>query len=119
MRRIAIRVGPAAREVQMYIRSNGLPGDDDTVFGFQICESAPLPPDLAALPVLHSELDAARELLGCTGLKEIVARTTEIVEKTCIEAALTRHKGNRAACASTLGMSRQSFYVKLRKYNML
>lgn len=59
------------------------------------------------------------ELVGSASLKEIVAETTDVVEKMCIEAAVTLTKNNRVAAAEMLGLSRQSLYVKLRKYGLL
>lgn len=59
------------------------------------------------------------QLVGYSALKEIVAETTEIIEKMCIEAALELTGNNRAAAAELLSLSRQSLYVKLRKFGLL
>ncbi len=59
------------------------------------------------------------ELVGSASLKEIVAETTDVVEKMCIETAVKLTKNNRVAAAEMLGLSRQSLYVKLRKYGLL
>ena len=59
------------------------------------------------------------DLVGSATLKEIVAETNEVIEKLCIEAAVDMTKNNRAAAAEMLGLSRQSLYVKLRKYGLL
>lgn len=59
------------------------------------------------------------ELVGSASLKDIVAETTDVVEKLCIEAAVDLTKNNRVAAAEMLGLSRQSLYVKLRKYGLL
>ncbi len=58
-------------------------------------------------------------LVGYSTLKEIVDETTEIIEKMCIEAALEMSGNNRAAAAELLSLSRQSLYVKLRKFGIL
>jgi transcriptional regulator PpsR len=58
-------------------------------------------------------------LVGYSTLREIVAETTEIIEKMCIEAALDMSGNNRAAAAELLSLSRQSLYVKLRKFGIL
>lgn len=58
------------------------------------------------------------ELVGSASLKEIVAETSEVIEKLCIEAAVDLTRNNRAAAAEMLGLSRQSLYVKLRKYGL-
>jgi DNA-binding NtrC family response regulator len=41
-----------------------------------------------------------------------------IPEKLCIEAALELTGDNRAAAVEMLGLSRQSLYVKLRRYGL-
>lgn len=66
--------------------------------------------------------DGARsvmELVGSSTLKDIVAETTDVIEKMCIETALELTRNNRVAAAEMLGLSRQSLYVKLRKYGLL
>jgi transcriptional regulator PpsR len=66
--------------------------------------------------------DGARsvmELVGSSTLKDIVAETTDVIEKMCIETALELTRNNRVAAADMLGLSRQSLYVKLRKYGLL
>jgi transcriptional regulator PpsR len=59
------------------------------------------------------------ELVGSSTLKEIVAETTDVVEKLCIQTAVELTRNNRVAAAEMLGLSRQSLYVKLRKYGLL
>ena len=59
------------------------------------------------------------ELVGSASLKDIVAETADVVEKMCIETAVALTKNNRVAAAEMLGLSRQSLYVKLRKYGLL
>ena len=59
------------------------------------------------------------ELVGSATLKEIVSETTDVVEKMCIETAVNLTHNNRVAAAEMLGLSRQSLYVKLRKYGLL
>ena len=51
-------------------------------------------------------------------MKDIVGETTDLIEQLCIEAALELTRDNRAAAAEMLGMSRQSLYVKLRRYGL-
>ena len=59
------------------------------------------------------------ELVGSATLKEIVGETNDMIEKICIETALEMTKNNRAAAAEMLGLSRQSLYVKLRKFSLV
>jgi transcriptional regulator PpsR len=58
------------------------------------------------------------ELVGRTPLKDIVAETTDLIEQLCIETALTMSNDNRASAAMLLGLSRQSLYVKLRRFGI-
>jgi transcriptional regulator PpsR len=59
------------------------------------------------------------ELVGRVPLREIVRESTEVIERMCIEAALELTGNNRASAAEMLGLSRQSLYVKLRRYGLL
>ena len=58
------------------------------------------------------------ELVGRVPLKDIVRDTTDLIEQLCIEAALELTQDNRASAAEMLGLSRQSLYVKLRRFNI-
>ena len=53
-----------------------------------------------------------------TALKELVRETTDVIERMCIEAALKLTGDNRATAAEMLGLSRQSLYVKLRRFGL-
>jgi transcriptional regulator PpsR len=78
--------------------------------------------DRVVWPVTGAENEGLRNvmrLVGYSTLKEIVDETTEIIEKMCIEAALEMSGNNRAAAAELLSLSRQSLYVKLRKFGIL
>lgn len=59
------------------------------------------------------------ELVGTTPMKDIVAQTADVVERMCIETAIAMTGNNRVAAAGMLGLSRQSLYVKLRKYGLI
>ena len=58
------------------------------------------------------------ELVGRMPLKDIVRDTTDLIEQLCIEAALELTHDNRASAAEMLGLSRQSLYVKLRRFDI-
>ncbi|MES2978357.1 MAG: transcriptional regulator PpsR [Pseudomonadota bacterium] len=58
------------------------------------------------------------ELVGRLPLKDIVRETTDLIEQLCIEAALQLTGDNRASAAEMLGLSRQSLYIKLRRFNI-
>ena len=64
-------------------------------------------------------VESVVELIGRESLRDIVAKTTDVVEKMCIETAVELTSNNRVAAAEMLGLSRQSLYVKLRKYDLL
>jgi PAS domain S-box-containing protein len=69
-------------------------------------------------PGLSRAVAQLAELVGRVPLKDIVGQTTDLIEQMCIEAALQLTRDNRAAAAEMLGLSRQSLYVKLRRYGL-
>ena len=58
------------------------------------------------------------QLVGRLPLKEIINETTDLIEQLCIKAALDLTRGNRVSASEMLGLSRQSLYIKLRKYDL-
>ncbi|MCB1739813.1 MAG: transcriptional regulator PpsR [Gammaproteobacteria bacterium] len=77
-----------------------------------------LMPQSAPAGMIPHTTDDLRDLVGRMPLKELVRETTEIIERLCIEAALELTNDNRASAAEMLGLSRQSLYVKLRRFGM-
>ena len=67
---------------------------------------------------LSKSVGQLAELVGRVPMKDIVGNTASLIEKMCIEAALQLTRDNRAAAAELLGLSRQSLYVKLRRYGL-
>jgi transcriptional regulator PpsR len=64
---------------------------------------------------------AVEQLTGLVGrveLKTLVRDTVDLVERHFIEAALELTGHNRTSAAEVLGVSRQSLYVKLRRYQL-
>jgi transcriptional regulator PpsR len=59
------------------------------------------------------------QLVGRMPLKDLVRESTDLIERLCIEAALQLTQNNRASAAEMLGLSRQSLYVKLRRFGMI
>ncbi len=59
------------------------------------------------------------ELVGRMPLKDIVRETSDLIEQLCIEAALQLTGDNRASAAEMLGLSRQSLYIKLRRFGLI
>ena len=58
------------------------------------------------------------DMVGRVPLKDLVRDTADIIEKLCIEAALRLTDNNRASAADMLGLSRQSLYIKLKRYGI-
>jgi transcriptional regulator PpsR len=58
-------------------------------------------------------------LVGKVPLKDILAETTDLIEQLCIKAALNLTQDNRVSASEILGLSRQSLYIKLRKYGLV
>jgi transcriptional regulator PpsR len=58
-------------------------------------------------------------LVGRMPMKDIVGETIDMIEKMCIQSALELTNNNRASAAEMLGLSRQSLYVKLRRFEMV
>jgi transcriptional regulator PpsR len=69
-------------------------------------------------PPLTRSVEQLTELVGRMPLKGIVRETSDIIERLCIEAALELTQDNRASAADMLGLSRQSLYIKLRRYGL-
>jgi transcriptional regulator PpsR len=81
--------------------------------------AAPVPAQPGAAPMSDDAMRNVMDLVGSAPLKDIVSATTDVVEKMCIETAVELTNNNRVAAAEMLGLSRQSLYVKLRKYGLL
>lgn len=73
----------------------------------------------SATRAVPRSLEQIGELIGRVSLKDIVREATDVIERLSIEAALDITGDNRASAAEMLGLSRQSLYVKLRRYGMM
>ena len=73
------------------------------------------PPSAHELPRSVAQLT---ELIGRVPLRDLVREATDVIEKLSIEAALELTGDNRASAAEMLGLSRQSLYVKLRRFGL-
>ena len=58
------------------------------------------------------------ELVGRVPLKDIVSETTDMIEKMCIMSALELTMNNRVSASEMLGLSRQSLYIKMRRFGI-
>jgi transcriptional regulator PpsR len=72
----------------------------------------------AQAPHMPRSVEQLTELVGRVSLKDLVRETTDIIERLSIETALEMTGDNRASAAEMLGLSRQSLYVKLRRYGL-
>ena len=73
-------------------------------------------------PVVGSMVNSVAELSKLVGrmpMRDIVGETVDMIEKMCIQSALELTRNNRASAAEMLGLSRQSLYVKLRRFEMV
>ena len=75
-------------------------------------------PSRSSNPTMTRSVEQLTELVGRVPLKDLVRESTDIIERLCIEAALELTQDNRASAADMLGLSRQSLYVKLRRYGL-
>lgn len=69
-------------------------------------------------PQRHRTPEEIKQLIGRMSLKDLVRETADVIERMGIEAALDLTKDNRASAAELLGLSRQSLYIKLRRYGL-
>jgi transcriptional regulator PpsR len=67
---------------------------------------------------LRASLASLNEAVGKTPLRKLVKSTVEVVEQHYVRAALELANGNRTSAAEILGLSRQSLYAKLERYNL-
>ena len=74
--------------------------------------------DDRSAPKLARSATELTELVGRVPMKDIVSETSDLIEQLCIETALQMTNDNRALAAQFLGLSRQSLYVKLRRYGL-
>ncbi|SEW43659.1 transcriptional regulator PpsR [Cognatiyoonia koreensis] len=91
----------------------------EELYAFIIRDANRVEPGRPAAAPSEDNINSVIELVGSATLKEIVAETTNVVEKMCIETAVELTMNNRVAAAEMLGLSRQSLYVKLRKFDLL
>jgi transcriptional regulator PpsR len=88
-------------------------------FGFAIRNVGPrLQVETQQVRAMPRSIEQLTELIGRVSLKDLVRESTDVIEKLAIEAALQLTGDNRASAAEMLGLSRQSFYVKLRRYGL-
>ncbi|MGX7706823.1 transcriptional regulator PpsR [Methylobacterium sp. Gmos1] len=104
---------------EVEVAAVSVPGGERPCFGFTL---RTLPRRVAAAAPGGRELPRSvehmTELVGRVSMKALVRETTDLIERLCIEAALRITHDNRASAAEMLGLSRQGFYAKMRRYGL-
>ena len=94
-------------------------GTEEPLYGFVI---RPIGRRLRDLPPggndMPRSVEQLTDLVGRMSLKDIVRESTDLIERLCIEAALSYTSDNRASAAEILGLSRQSLYSKLHRHGL-
>lgn len=111
--------GEGVSAAQVEISAVSIANGGKPSFGFAIRNVGPrLRVDTKASRTLPRSVEQLQELIGRVALKDLVREATEVIERLSIEAALELTNDNRASAAEMLGLSRQSLYVKLRRYGL-
>jgi len=111
--------GEAGSVAQVEISAVSVRNGGHPSFGYAIRNVGPrLQVDTRAARQLPRSVEQLTELIGRVSLKDLVREATEVIERLSIEAALELTNDNRASAAEMLGLSRQSLYVKLRRYGI-
>ena len=111
--------GSQGGHVDVEVSAVALGHGKEATYGFSIRDIGRrlVPPSRPVQDLPHSAAQLT-ELIGRVPLKDLVRETTDVIEKLCIEAALELTGDNRASAAEVLGLSRQSLYVKLRRFGL-
>lgn len=117
LRQFATRLrGELGGSAEVEISATRLGAPEDPAFGFALRRRRAA--EGRSPRALTRSVEQLTELVGRVSLKELVRETTDVIERLCIEAALELTRDNRASAAEMLGLSRQSLYVKLRRYGL-
>ena len=112
--------GQHGAERQVEISAVIVDGGEHARLGFSIRDVARRLTQAA--PEAASDAPASNEhlvdLIGRVPLKDLVRDATDVIERLCIEAALKLTGNNRASASEMLGLSRQSLYVKMRRFGI-
>ncbi|MCW8306826.1 transcriptional regulator PpsR [Acidiphilium sp. PA] len=95
-------------------------GTDDGLIGLLIRDTArhATPPRSGGVNPLQAALAALSLSVGSTTIHHAVDQTVAAVEQHFIRTALTQTAGNRKAAAALIGLSRQSLYLKMNRYDL-
>ena len=103
--------GQTAVDISATHATNG----SDPVYGLVLREAMSFEPEVEPQAYGTSQFT---DLVGRVSLRDLVRDTADIIEKLCIEEALRQTENNRASAADMLGLSRQSLYMKLKRYGL-
>ncbi len=111
--------GEAGGTAQVEISAVSVRNGGQPSFGYAIRNVGPrMQVQTQAARQLPRSVEQLTELIGRVSLKDLVREATEVIERLSIQAALELTNDNRASAAEMLGLSRQSLYVKLRRYGL-
>ncbi len=111
--------GEFGTTTEVEISAASVMNSEKQCFGFAIRNvGRRLKSDSRPGPELPRSVAQLTELVGRVSLKDLVREATDLIERLSIEAALQMTSDNRASAAEMLGLSRQSLYVKLRRYGL-
>jgi transcriptional regulator PpsR len=111
--------GESGSAAQVEISAVAVGGGSGPSFGLALRNVGPrVRTESRARQAMPRSVEQLTELIGRVPLKDLVREATEVIEKMAIEAALELTSDNRASAAEMLGLSRQSLYVKLRRYGL-
>ncbi len=110
--------GAMGSESRVEVSAAEVSGQGHLAYGFTIRDVGPRVGHANGSGVMPAPAANFNELVGRVPLRELVRDATDVIEKLAIEAALELSSDNRALAAEMLGLSRQSLYVKLRRFNI-
>jgi transcriptional regulator PpsR len=105
-------------EVEVEISAAGDPEPEPTVIGVLLRDVGRRLPRSDTDERLGGRLTALAGRIGKGPLRVLVEEAVRVLEQHYIEEALDLTGGNRTATADLLGLSRQSLYVKLKRYGL-
>ena len=110
--------GELGGETEIEISASGYSHGDDKLIVLVLRNVARRLSPSPESDTLRAALASMNEAVGKTPLRKLVKSTVEVVEQYYVRAALQLAGGNRTSAAEILGLSRQSLYAKLERYNL-
>jgi transcriptional regulator PpsR len=111
--------GALGHVTEVEIAASTLDGAGPAAFAFAVRDiDRRAPAAVRAASRVPASAKQLTELVGRVPLRQIVAESSDLIERLSIETALTVTRDNRALAAQLLGLSRQSLYVKLRRFGI-